>query len=144
MELYKYCDKTGVNILEHKALKISRIDEFNDPYEFRIAHSDNEAINNAITAAYNYQKEAYRVLCFSSKYNNIILWSHYARNHTGMLIKFDTASILVNGNESLSKYLEPVEYKDEMIEIPDNFMDMEKKRQVAIIMKNTYTDLLQL
>jgi hypothetical protein len=83
------------------------------------------------------------VLCFSSEYNNIILWSHYARNHTGMLIKFDTTSIPVNASESLSKYLLPVEYKDDMIEIPGDFMDLDKEKKLEIIKKNThrkYTD----
>jgi Protein of unknown function (DUF2971) len=143
MELYKYCDKDGVNILRHKALKISRIDEFNNPYEFRIAKSDNEKMNNNIDALYKYQKEAYRVVCFSSQDNNIILWSHYSKNHTGILIKFDTDLILVNGNENLSLYLEEVEYKNDMIEIPPGFMELERNERMAIIKKNThrkYTD----
>ena len=77
MELYKYCDKSGLNILRHKVLKISHIDEFNDPYEFRIAKNDNDAINKAVEDVYNFQKHSYRVVCFSSEHNNLILWSHY-------------------------------------------------------------------
>ncbi|MGA2518594.1 MAG: DUF2971 domain-containing protein [Thermodesulfobacteriota bacterium] len=138
MELYKYCDKNGVNILRHKVLKLSRIDEFNDPHEFRIAKSENEEINRAVDALYNFQKESYRVICFSSRYNNLILWSHYSKNHTGILIKFDTGLIVVNGNKRLSSYLEEVEYKDDMIIIPDNFLELDEKTQENIIRKNTY------
>ena len=143
MKLYKYCDKTGVNILRHKVLRISRIDEFNDPYEFKMAQSDNNDINNAIDNIYRYQKEAYRVLCFTSECNNPILWGHYSKNHTGILVKFDTALILVNGNAPLSTFLEPVEYKDDMITIPGDFMKLDRKTQMGIIQKNTfrkYTD----
>jgi hypothetical protein len=139
MELYKYCDKHGLNILRHKALKISSIDEFSDPYEFRIAKNDNEIINKAVEAVYNFQREFYRVICFSSKYNNLILWSHYSINHTGILIKFDTDMIDANGNDKLTHYLQKVDYRDDMIVIPPNFLELSKKEQGKIIYKNTYT-----
>lgn len=143
MRLYKYCDKTGVNILRHKILRISRVDEFNDPYEFKIARSDNKDINAAIEAVYRYQKEAYRVLCLSCEYNNPIMWGHYSKNHSGILITFDTALIMVNANEPLSTFMEPVEYKDDMIAIPDDFLSLDRETQIGVIFKNTfrkYTD----
>lgn len=138
MELYKYCDKYGINILRHKVLKISRVDEFNDPYEFRIARNDNANINKAVEDLYNYQKYFYRVICLSSEYNNLILWSHYSRNHTGVLIKFDTDKIDVNGDDNLSRYLHRVVYKDDMIEIPNNFLELSEEEQETIINKNTF------
>lgn len=138
MELYKYCDKYGVNILRHKVLKMSRVVEFNDPYEFRIAKSENEEINRAVEDLYDYQKELYRVICFTKKYNNLILWSHYSNNHSGILIKFDTDKIEVNGRDKLSRYLFGIDYKDEMIEIPDNFLELSEEEQLEIINKNTF------
>ena len=142
MKLYKYCDKNGINILQHKALKISRIDEFNDPYEFRIAKSRDEDINSAVEAAYDFQKKWYRVVCFTSIYNNLILWSHYSRNHTGILIKFDTSLIAANVNGKLSEYLEEVEYENDMIEIPSNFLDLDTKNKEKILKKNTHRKYL--
>lgn len=138
MKLYKYCDKNGINILRHKVLKISHIGEFNDPYEFKIAKNNNEDINMAVDDLYDYQKKAYRVICFSTKYNNLILWSHYSKNHTGILIGFDTDMIVADGNKKLSDYLEKVDYKNDMIEIPDNFLELGIEEQENIIKRNTY------
>jgi hypothetical protein len=119
MDLYKYCDKNGVNILRHKVLKISPIDEVNDPFEFKLAKSDDEYINKAVDAAYKYQKESYRMVCFTAQDNNLILWSHYARNHTGILIKFNTKLIIVD-DVKVSERLEKVIYSNDMIKIPEN------------------------
>ena len=55
-----------------------------------------------------------------------------------MLIKFETDAIVVNGNDKLTNYLHPVEYKDEMIEIPANFLELCHERQLKIIDKNTF------
>lgn len=137
MELYKYCDKNGVDILRHKVLKISPIDEFNDPFEFKLAKSDDENINKAVNAVYKYQKESYRVVCLTAKDNNLILWSHYAKKHTGILIKFNTELITVNGVK-LSERLEKVIYSNDMIKIPDNFSTLGRDAQQEIIFKNTY------
>jgi hypothetical protein len=137
-ELYKYCDKSGLNILKHKVLKISCIDEFNDPYEFKLAKSSNEDINNAVEKLYDFQKKSYRVLCFSYEYNNLILWSHYSKNHTGILIKFDTDMIDANETDKLTNYLHSVDYKNDMIEIPPNFMELTPEKQIDIIDRNTF------
>src|SRR5574337_63637 len=137
MELYKYCDKNGVDILRHKVLKVSTIDEFNDPFEFKLAKSDDKNINKAVNAVYKYQKESYRVVCLTAKDNNLILWSHYAKKHTGILIKFNTELITVNGVK-LSERLEKVIYSNDMIKIPDNFSTLGRDAQQEIIFKNTY------
>jgi hypothetical protein len=137
MELYKYCDKNGVNILQFKALKLSGIDEFNDPFEFRIAKCASPEISNAVNALYQYQKESYRVICFTKRYNNLIMWSHYSRNHTGLLIKFETDLIELNG-KNITSALEEVHYDEEMISIPYNFLDLPRNEQEKIVKYNTY------
>jgi len=138
MELYKYCDKNGINILRHKALKISSLIEWNDPFEFKIGKSNNKYINEALDKIYDYQKKVYRVICFTSKCNNLIMWSHYSKNHTGILIKIDTSIINVIDNKKLSDFLYEVDYADNMIEIPDNFADLDEKRKEEILYKHTY------
>lgn len=137
MELYKYCDKNGVNILQFKALKLSRIDEFNDPFEFRIAKCVSPIISGPVNALYAYQKESYRVICFTNKYNNLIMWSHYSRNHTGLLIKFETDLIEVNG-KNITGALKEVDYKEEMIQIPSDFFQRSINEREEIIKYNTY------
>lgn len=37
------------------------------------------------------------VMCFTSKNDNLLMWSHYANNHTGICIEFDGSSDFFNG-----------------------------------------------
>lgn len=142
MKLYKYCDDNGVDILRNQALKISKISEFNDPFEFKIAKNDNKNINEAVNELYEYQRKKYRVICFSSKCNNLILWSHYSKNHTGILITFETDLIFLNNQDTLTKYLEHVDYKKTMINIPNNYMQLRYEEKENIVKKNTYRKYL--
>lgn len=137
MKLYKYCDCNGVNILRHKVLKMSRIDEFNDPFEFKMAKCESEIISNGLKAVYEYQKKNYRVICFSANANNLILWSHYSKNHTGILVELETDLIILDGG-SITESLESVKYKDEMISIPGNFLELTESEQENIIKLNTF------
>jgi hypothetical protein len=34
------------------------------------------------------------VLCFSEKYDNILMWSHYAKSHTGLCVEFSRSQYL--------------------------------------------------
>ena len=138
MQLFKYCDKNGVNILRHKALKISHVDDFNDPFEFRLAKCNDNNINYAVSELYEFQRKMYRVVCFSAAYNNLIMWSHYSKNHTGILIGFETDEIIVDGERKLSDFIDNVDYEDEMIDIPSDFMTLTPEEREKIVSKNTY------
>jgi hypothetical protein len=130
MELWKYCDKNGVNILQFRALKLSRIDEFNDPFEFRIATCASPEASKAAQATYEHLKESLRVICFTNNENSLIMWGHYSRNHTGLLIKFDTNLIEVNG-QTISSVLKKVRYRKKM-KLPTNrfrILPPSKKRE---------------
>lgn len=37
------------------------------------------------------------VICFASEKNNLLMWAHYAMNHTGLCIEFDTNASFFNG-----------------------------------------------
>jgi len=50
----------------------------------------------------------YLVVCLNEKKDNILMWSHYAKNHTGFCIEYDHKS-LVSGAPRL-RLLYPVFY----------------------------------
>lgn len=51
-----------------------------------------------------------RLTCFTEDGNNYLMWSHYADNHSGVCLKFDT-----NQDENFKNELLPVEYRNELI-----------------------------
>ncbi|MDE6242295.1 MAG: DUF2971 domain-containing protein [Anaeroplasmataceae bacterium] len=41
----------------------------------------------------SFYKSQMPIVCLSEKYNNILMWSHYADNHKGFVIEYDTDSL---------------------------------------------------
>lgn len=71
-------------------LKVARIDELNDPFEFL------SVTNRKRTGAYERSLKAkadahekFGILCFSEDWRSPALWSHYAAKHQGICLGFD-------------------------------------------------------
>ena len=62
-------------------------------------------------------KDAVSVACFSADNSSILMWSHYAANHTGFCIEYDMNSWYGK------RYIKPVIYSDERHYIPGDFAD---------------------
>lgn len=48
-----------------------------------------------------------RILCLSEKYNDILMWSHYADGHRGFVLQFDTEALLQNFKQRPQKVFYP-------------------------------------
>ena len=78
-----------------------------------------KGIENSITSG-DFHKDIIDrigICCFSKKPDNILMWSHYAHNHTGFVIEFDIdlndpTLNLYNSESNLIGY--DIVYKDEM------------------------------
>jgi hypothetical protein len=75
--------------IENKRIKISEIDQLNDPFEIWCVSQEDKGIRSALR---NYKKkmcERFGLICFSEHWHNPLLWSHYADKHRGMCLGFD-------------------------------------------------------
>jgi hypothetical protein len=81
----------GLDAIRHRRLKLARISELNDPFEFLQVASKNPKTR----ARYQYVKRALSeymgLLCFSENWRNPVQWSHYAEAHRGICLGFDVA-----------------------------------------------------
>jgi hypothetical protein len=113
----EFKDSISKMTLGEAALKIAGIDnifkkvitEYPDKVENQIASVINSDFNNR-----------FGILCLSEKQDNLIMWSHYAKNHKGFVIGFDSKSTYFDQrkNESdLIRILTKVEYKEERPEL---------------------------
>jgi hypothetical protein len=79
----------GIEAIRSRRLKIARITELNDPFEFLQVASRNPKTR----ARYQYVKRALSeymgLLCFSENWSNPVQWSHYADSHRGICLGFD-------------------------------------------------------
>lgn len=124
-------------------LRISRFGEFNDPFEMvmgnYLSSVDEEEHDHIISlskslsdgaAYYDYASDAQcgvracvGVLCFASMEDNLLMWSHYAKNHEGLCIEFDKNADFFNG-----KYKDATKFFDKPIK--DYYRNIGELRKV--------------
>ena len=62
-------------------------------------------LQNGLNDCMSIIKDAVRVVCLSEVYGSMLMWSHYARNHTGFCIEYDFKE-----SDMFYKHLYPVTY----------------------------------
>ncbi len=106
MRLYHYlAAKRALDDIRRRRLKGSIIDEMNDPFEAKTVYSIHEPTQRALEKSARVAVEKYAALCFSRRWNNILMWSHYADRHKGICLGFDVADELAV----------PVQYVDDVL-----------------------------
>ncbi|PHR70585.1 MAG: hypothetical protein COA67_08140 [Lutibacter sp.] len=101
MKFYRYqtINKLTLQNLSNQMNWVADPLEFNDPFEFSLHeeyYTNSEGKQEFLELNHkqrikNIQNQIknFGVVCYSTKYSNILLWSHYADNHKGMCLVFD-------------------------------------------------------
>ncbi|PIP02362.1 MAG: hypothetical protein COW18_00380 [Zetaproteobacteria bacterium CG12_big_fil_rev_8_21_14_0_65_54_13] len=90
MRLYHFLNEQfGLESIDRRRLKVARINERNDPFEFSSVNFGDEAIRRAFGVMKQDLAARRGLLCFSSKWKNPVMWSHYAEKHRGLCLGFD-------------------------------------------------------
>jgi len=90
-----------------RRIKISRFSDLNDPFELLGADLNNKEHRRAFRLSKEEIDQNKGLLCFSSSWDNPVLWSHYAEKHRGVCLGFDVPDHL----------LVPVIYTDKPMKI---------------------------
>lgn len=101
----------GFNIFEIKN-KYKTDDIIAEEIDFIIEDIQNEIENIFIKKIRDYFYKYMRISCFSEKCNNILMWAHYAKNHTGFCIEYDLAHLKF---DKFKEKLYPVFYSNKPI-----------------------------
>lgn len=79
----------------------------------RLSDSWMNILQNGLNDCMSTIKDAVRVVCLSEVYDSMLMWSHYAQNHTGFCIEYDFKE-----SDMLYKHLYPVIYtKDKALKM---------------------------
>jgi len=91
MRLYHFLsEKYAVEALRKKRFKVSIISKLSDPFEFHAGFSNpNPQIRKTFVNFRAVVSKEFGILCFSKRWNNPLLWSHYSEKHTGCALGFD-------------------------------------------------------
>lgn len=88
--VYKFVSaQYGISDLRERRLKLSTIDDLNDPFDLYSIDTTDPRIAHAVTTSVAEFKRSIGLLCFSKNWDNLLLWSHYATSHTGLCLGFD-------------------------------------------------------
>ena len=72
----------GLLNLKERRLKLSTIDDLNDPFDLCSLDITDPAIEYALNAYIEHFRCTTGLLCFSRNWDNLLLWSHYAKTPT--------------------------------------------------------------
>lgn len=111
MRTYKFLSAHfGLKSLYEKRLKISRIDDLNDPFDLLPFDLSDRAQRRA---AHETRKEFAKtrgMLCFSASWRDPVIWAHYSDKHKGICLGFDVP-------DDAAK---PVDYVPERLPFPES------------------------
>jgi hypothetical protein len=90
MRIYKFLKKEfAIKSLRERRLMISRVSGLNDPFEFFPFAIHKKGQRMALDMTIGELNGTTGVMCFSSTWNNPVMWSHYADQHRGICLGFD-------------------------------------------------------
>jgi len=90
VRVYKfYGKKYGLDALSKRRLKISTLDDLNDPFEFRGFKLSSKEARNAWERTRSELFSDKGLICFCKDWSNPVIWSHYAECHRGIALGFD-------------------------------------------------------
>lgn len=82
--------------IRKRRLKVSLLEDLNDPFELLSARLERSDLRTQMRSWREYMATISRMLCFSRKYMNPVLWSHYADKHRGICLAFEVPDQFLN------------------------------------------------
>jgi hypothetical protein len=90
MRLYYMTTKQwGPVALRDRRLKISRLQELNDPFELLGASVGEEDMRRMLTVLHGHWARELGMICLTENWNSPVMWAHYAEKHYGVCLGFD-------------------------------------------------------
>ena len=71
----------------------TRLSGLSDEYWLAIKKDLQTAISKNLESIVSYYQTQMPLVCLSEKYDNILMWAHYADNHKGFVVEYDSQSL---------------------------------------------------
>src|SRR5258706_10147132 len=113
MRVYHFLSaENALSNLALKRMRVSRIRDLNDPFELLAAKLDEKQYRDGLRNWRTAFNETNGLLCFSKKWENPVLWSHYAVKHRGICLGFDLSDDLAEEMRYIPDRL-PIRFVDD-------------------------------
>lgn len=84
-------------------------------------------------------RTGFLVICFSECWDNTLMWSHYAENHSGFCIEYDFKSL--GPSSPRTRMLHPVIYSNKPLDVTEYFRDSLLGKKGHNIFHGLYTSI---
>lgn len=131
MRLYHFLNqKYGMQALITRRLKVARLRDLNDPFDYYHLDMDNTATRDIIRGRRKRANWENGLLCFSENFSNPVQWAHYGESHKGLCIGFDIPEEL----------LIKIEYIESRGSVGDyqNALDLDKEQFIRYMLSRKY------
>lgn len=92
MILYHFLPESfSLKVLRERRLKVSRLNDLNDPFEFLGVDLSDRQFRVQMTTTRNVLSSRNGLLCFSESWSSPVMWAHYASRHRGICVGFEVA-----------------------------------------------------
>jgi hypothetical protein len=135
MRVYHYLEaKWALENIRRRRLKLSKIDDMNDPWEWKSVCSDDNRLQEALDKSGTHAFDEFGVACFSRSWNNILMWSHYGEKHKGICLGFDVPDELIR----TVIYEREIEVVGSLADSPIEHVMIEGKRIIDKLFETKY------
>ena len=137
MILHKYFAPDRIDVLRDGVIRFTQFAALNDPFDCRPRLFEPEQLASVPTSSDGadcpcctrsyvigvqealVRSQLFRqgVLCLTEKHNNLLMWSHYAQNHEGFVLGFETGHEFFERSDN-STGLHKVAYQEERPTLP--------------------------
>lgn len=93
VELFKFYPlESALRNLASKRLKISRVEELNDPFELECCQFTSDLERRKWADMKKSMSSDLGLVCFCKDFGNPLMWAHYADNHQGLSLGFKVST----------------------------------------------------
>jgi len=117
---YSITDDIGLNenkldTLRRQKIYMPEIKTFNDPFDSKAYFYDPDRLENGPGGAFEMPTDVLRAAAFTEcGINSLPMWAHYANNHRGYCVSYDTKDM---DNSLMFSCTMPIQYSDKRIDI---------------------------
>ncbi len=79
----------ALTTLRDQRLKVATIRDLNDPFELMCADMPTPEFRRSFAAFKTWAANNFGILCFTKRWKNPLMWSHYGDRHRGVVLEFD-------------------------------------------------------
>lgn len=128
VRLYKFYPLiSALRNLQQRRLKVSLLDELNDPFEFLNLQLPDRDVRDAWHKARSQVFLDKGIICFSDNWRSPLMWAHYADSHRGLALGFDVPR----------EYAIPVTYRKERA--PFRYHQLSTDQRLSLIKDSVAT-----